>query len=458
MKVTSIHFNPQEKPSLKHNDRTDNRAPNIYKHLSHNNECNRTAQEARELIEKYYGEALEILTAKKTKRKTEKHRSYTEAIVEIQEHHTMQDLEELSEEIEEITGFRTLQISIHRDEGHTDEHGEFKLHHHAHIVFFTLDKVTGKQLARQQASLSKENLKKMQTITAQKLNMKRGKEGSKREYFLSMKDYKTFIRKDKEQKKEIDKYKAEAVQEISNRENEAQTRINERKAELDKKEAEQKEKDKKQAEKDIEQNQKAQELERQQQIINEQIKANEIEKEKRKQEKEQNERIAKQNEKTLQEIDRVSEQALNNQATKRKTKDFFNSLQSPMQRYFINPIKTIIGTILNKPNLIPFNVFLQQEKEYREAIAIQSVKESNEKIQSFCNTIKEKETQIQTLKNDLQQERTSREKEKERADKWEKLAQQEHDKVKELKNKYEPKQQTRQEPQQNKQQNQGIGR
>lgn len=432
MKTTSIHFNPQEKPSLKHNDRTDSRAPNIYKHLSHNNECNRTAQEARELIDKYYSEALKILTAKKTKRKTEKHRSYTEAIVEIKENTTMQDLEKLSEQIAELTGFRPLQISIHRDEGHTDEKGEFKLHHHAHIVFFTLDKVTGKQLARQQASLSKENLKKMQTLTAQMLNMKRGKENSEINYIPNMKDYKI----------------------IKEREKKLQARINEQKAELDKKEAEQKEKDKKQAEKDMEQNQKAQELERQQQIINEQIKANKLEREKIQREKEQNERIAEQNERDLQEIKKVSEQALNNETIKRTTKQYFNDLQSPMQKYFINPIKTIIGTILNKPNLIPFNVFLQQEKKYIEAIAIQSVKESNEKIQSFCNTIKEKETQIQTLKNDLQQERTNKEAEKERADKWEKLARQEHDKVKEL----EKRQQTRQEPQKNKQQNQGMSR
>ena len=454
MKTTSIHFNPQEKPSLKHNDRTDSRAPNIYKHLSHNNECNRTAQEARELIDKYYSEALKILTAKKTKRKTEKHRSYTEAIVEIKENTTMQDLEKLSEQIAELTGFRPLQISIHRDEGHTDEKGEFKLHHHAHIVFFTLDKVTGKQLARQQASLSKENLKKMQTLTAQMLNMKRGKENSEINYIPNMKDYKIIKEREKELKKEIDKYKAQAMQEIRNTENEAQTRINEQKAELDKKEAEQKEKDKKQAEKDIEQNQKAQELQTQLQQINEQQKANKLEREKIQREKEQNERLAEQNERDLQEIKKVSKQALNNKEIKRTTKLYFNSLQSPMQKYFINPIKTIIGTILNKPNLIPFNVFLQQEKKYIEAIAIQSVKESNEKIQSFCNTIKEKETQIQTLKNDLQQERTNKEAEKERADKWEKLARQEHDKVKEL----EKRQQTRQEPQKNKQQNQGMSR
>lgn len=450
MKTTSIHFDPQEKPSLKHNDRTDSRAPNIYKHLSHNNECNRTAQEARELIDKYYSEALEILTANKTKRKTEKHRSYTEAIVEIKENTTMQDLEKLSEQIAELTGFRPLQISIHRDEGHTDEKGEFKLHHHAHIVFFTLDKITGKQLARQQASLSKENLKKMQTLTAQMLNMKRGKENSEIKY-IPMKDYKIVKEREKKLKKEIDKHKAQAMQEIRNTENEAQARINERKTELDKREAEQKEKDKKQTEKDMEQNQKAQELERQQQIINEQIKANKLEREKIQREKEQNERIAEQNERDLQEIKKVSEQALNNETIKRTTKQYFNDLQSPMQKYFINPIKTIIGTILNKPNLIPFNVFLQQEKEYRKAIAIQSVKEKNEKIQNLCNTtkeqdrnLKERDITIQNLKNDLQQE-------KERADKWEKSA-------RELKNKYEPKQQTRHEPQQNKQQNQGMSR
>lgn len=243
MKVTSIHFNPQIKPALNHNDRTDSRAPNIYKDLSHNNEYSRTAKETRELIDKYYNEALEILKARKTKRKTEKERSYTEAIIEIQEHHNMQDLKQLSKEIAELTGFRPLQISIHRDEGHTDEHGEFKIHHHAHIVFFTLDKETGKQLARQQASLSKENLKKMQTLTAKILNMKRGKEGSQRQYFTFMKDYKVFAEKDKELKikeKQLDNRdikQNERQEQQDNREseiNDKEHNISIREAELDK--------------------------------------------------------------------------------------------------------------------------------------------------------------------------------------------------------------------------------
>ncbi|MGI0439025.1 hypothetical protein ACRE1S_00575 [Helicobacter himalayensis] len=72
----------------------------------------------------------------------------------------MKQCQELADRIAELTGFRKIQVTIHKDEGHTNEQGEFKPHYHAHAVFFTLDKNTGKQLERQEQSLNPRNLSK----------------------------------------------------------------------------------------------------------------------------------------------------------------------------------------------------------------------------------------------------------------------------------------------------------
>lgn len=175
---TAIHFNPQIQPHLQHNDRTNSKAENIFKNKSKLNQCNKSAKQALQEIEQKYKTAMEILDKNKVKgKRTPKNRSFHEAIFEIQENTTMQECEEMAKEIEKLTGFQTIQIAIHKDEGHIDEETkEFKTHYHAHAVFFTLDKNTGKQLARQQASLNKANLSKMQTIASEVFKMERGKE------------------------------------------------------------------------------------------------------------------------------------------------------------------------------------------------------------------------------------------------------------------------------------------
>ncbi|ENB9426133.1 hypothetical protein ABI917_001696 [Campylobacter jejuni] len=202
MKIGAVHCNPKISPHLQHNDRTNSTSPNIHKERSHLNECNKSAQEALREIDKLYNEAMEKQKGKKGK-KTPKERSYHEFIYEINENTTMEQCEKLTEQIAKLTGFTPLQISIHRDEGHTNGKGEFVTHYHAHAVFFTLDKNTGKQLARMEASLTKENLSKIQDLTAQTLQMERGERrferGEKKNY---IQDYKEYARV-KEQEREI---------------------------------------------------------------------------------------------------------------------------------------------------------------------------------------------------------------------------------------------------------------
>jgi len=192
MKTGAIHCNPKIAPHLQHNDRTNSTSPNIHKERSHLNECNKSAREALREIDKLYSEAMEKQKGKKGK-KTPKERSYHEFIYEISENTTMEQCEKLTEQIAKLTGFTPLQVSIHRDEGHTNGKGEFVTHYHAHAVFFTLDKETGKQLARQQASLNPKNLSKIQDLASETLQMQRGRKYfNLQEYNLSRQEKRAY--------------------------------------------------------------------------------------------------------------------------------------------------------------------------------------------------------------------------------------------------------------------------
>lgn len=200
-KTTSAHTNPKITPQLEHNDRTDNRSKNIYKEKTHLNECNKTAQEVKQEIDKLYAEAMQKQKGIKGK-KTPKENSFKEFIYEIDENTTMEQCEKLSEKIAELTGFRPLQIAIHRDEGHYNEQGDFVTHYHAHAVFFTLDKETGKQLARLQASLNPKNLSKIQDLAAETFQMQRGERryenGEKKAYPKDYREYKKIKERERE--------------------------------------------------------------------------------------------------------------------------------------------------------------------------------------------------------------------------------------------------------------------
>ena len=215
-KKGTAHYS-KKTPQLEHNDRTKDEAKTIHKELSHLNEYTCTSQEVQTKIDELYSKAQNNFyeycknkngLAKSGKPKglhnfTKKEKCYHEFIYEINENTTMEQCKELSEKIAELTGFTPLQISIHRDEGHNNKNGDFITHYHAHATFFTLERETGLQLARMEASLTKENLSKIQDLTAQTLQMERGERrferGEKKNY---IQDYKEYARV-KEQEREI---------------------------------------------------------------------------------------------------------------------------------------------------------------------------------------------------------------------------------------------------------------
>jgi hypothetical protein len=158
-------------------------------------------------------EEAKLLAKEKTGRTMQKKAvdNFTqEAILNLEQHHTLDDVKKVFEKLKnKFGGFEIFEIAVHKDEGyfyHKKEEIEyrpgadiffnqkdrnfyldkdFKTHvdlnqfekrynYHAHVNFTKFDKSKGKN-----ARLNKSDMRKMQTIVAKSLGMERGEEFSK---------------------------------------------------------------------------------------------------------------------------------------------------------------------------------------------------------------------------------------------------------------------------------------
>ena len=141
-------------------------------------------------------------TKQKIQTKDEKLR--ISAVININDNHTLADVERVAKKIEERFGIQVIQCAIHRDEGHflKGANGEFildecgnkiwDLNLHAHIEFFALDKNgINRYKKRDWYKMGKE----LQNIGASELGMERGKDyakdGQKAPKGLNRKQYAT---------------------------------------------------------------------------------------------------------------------------------------------------------------------------------------------------------------------------------------------------------------------------
>lgn len=93
-----------------------------------------------------------------------------EAVVNLKPETTMDDLKKLAVELRKQYGIHCFQIHIHRDEGHKDPNtGEFKINHHAHMVFDWQDRTKGTVV-----KLNRVQMSQIQTLVANTLEMERG--------------------------------------------------------------------------------------------------------------------------------------------------------------------------------------------------------------------------------------------------------------------------------------------
>ena len=154
-----------------HNDRSEKKQPEYFLPVEFRkeNEFDRNGIEAQKLLDSYIKEAKENYK-KETGQKFQGRVLNFEAVVNLNQNHTMEDLKKLNENIEKEFGFRAVQTAIHRDEGHIKDVRPI-YNYHAHIVFCNLDK-NGKTLLK---NMTKSDLSKLQDLVSDNLQMERGK-------------------------------------------------------------------------------------------------------------------------------------------------------------------------------------------------------------------------------------------------------------------------------------------
>lgn len=188
MAKSSANIQKMSGGAFGHNDRSaKNPAYIIGSDDGQKNECNRSAAAAEKMADDLYQKSAANYDTKKGGRVASKKNSMSEIVVNLNRDHKLVDVEKLAKAFEKEYGWSTVQISVHKDEGHLADDGKTKIYNnHAHICFFTLDLETGKQLhnlgtkkhTNGNIYAHKTDTVKMQDITAQVLGMERGEKGS----------------------------------------------------------------------------------------------------------------------------------------------------------------------------------------------------------------------------------------------------------------------------------------
>ncbi len=167
--ISSIHIKAGHIREFFHNDRTKSTVNSIFK------ENKVIVDYSSKTALKFYKIDLKIKKErykKRTKQKLQKKAiTLLSAVVNIKSDTNLDDLKKLGKELEKKLGTRIYQIAIHRDEGHIDDAGNKIINEHAHILFSGLDE-SGKSIRRK---LTKSMLRELQDLTAETLDMQRGR-------------------------------------------------------------------------------------------------------------------------------------------------------------------------------------------------------------------------------------------------------------------------------------------
>ncbi len=207
---SSINFQKVNIHSFKHNAREEEKKANtIFEEYTKENEFNIGSKEALEKFNNLYSQAKEQRLKKGLNKTADKKNTLWEAIVNLKTEHNLKDVQELAKKIEKETGFQTIQVAVHKDEGQEKEGKLIRKNHHAHITFFTLSKENGQQMYRRE-HMNRTKLIKLQDIVAEHLGMERGVRGSDKKR-LGHKEYKS-VMKEKEEYEEKLKLLKKAVQ------------------------------------------------------------------------------------------------------------------------------------------------------------------------------------------------------------------------------------------------------
>lgn len=176
MTISSINFQRvrgDKKQALDHIARTTEKEP-VY--LLEKTERKPNGFELLADVEKLHEVQMQLRKKNHSRGKApELNDSLWEAVVNLEEHHTMNDVKKVADFIKQKYHLTPTAIAIHRDEGYKDKAtGEVKYNYHAHVMFYTVD--NGKSQMR---TIGKKALSEMQTEVANLLHMERGQVNSK---------------------------------------------------------------------------------------------------------------------------------------------------------------------------------------------------------------------------------------------------------------------------------------
>lgn len=176
MTISSINFQRvrgDKKQALDHIARTTEKEP-VY--LLEKDARKPNGFELLQDVDKLHAEQMELRKKNHSRGKApELNDSLWEAVINLEEHHTMDDVKKVADFIKKKYHLTPTAIAIHRDEGYKDKaSGEVKYNYHAHVMFYTVE--NGKSQMR---TIGKKALSEMQTEVANLLHMERGQVNSK---------------------------------------------------------------------------------------------------------------------------------------------------------------------------------------------------------------------------------------------------------------------------------------
>lgn len=176
MTISSINFQRvrgDKKQALDHIARTTEKEP-VY--LLEKSERKPNSFELLADVDKLHDEQMSLRKKNHSRGKApDLNDSLWEAVINLEEHHTMDDVKKVADFIHKKYHLTPTAIAIHRDEGYKDKTtGETKYNYHAHVMFYTVE--NGKSQMR---TIGKKALSEMQTEVANLLHMERGQVNSK---------------------------------------------------------------------------------------------------------------------------------------------------------------------------------------------------------------------------------------------------------------------------------------
>jgi len=219
---SSIHIAQGHLAYIYHNARIGKTAHKNSIFDDEDNEISNILSDAKNIFEIELKKRTEAYT-KRTKQKLQKNSiTHLSAIVNLNKHHTLEDMEKVAHHLEQKFDTKVFQIAIHRDEGHIGENGEENKNYHAHLEFMGLDS----DGASVRKKLTKKSLSQLQTSVADILGMERGhnyiREKLKRPKRLDTYEYKAHKEaeavKQKELKEEMAKLRRELQEQGAKRE------------------------------------------------------------------------------------------------------------------------------------------------------------------------------------------------------------------------------------------------